>query len=420
MTTTIPSADRLPPVATGFPPVPFDDPCGFVFRPSTEAADPDGCGRPGCDFGKRDHSRRPDGRIVCPGNPHHPDFRPDDDDDGYAALMRKAFIVDEAAAYLERVKAEQAREERPFKTDKKSLMKFIENFVKANPDDRFNEVVEVVAGKMLETGLYQKAGSARKNPEDAAFSRAFDVALEWASKFGVSEDDIIRTSRTSFAELVGLTEGDPDDDGPDGNGASAPSRLLIEPTGGMIGFRFADGGREASGRKGKAGDCVTRAASLLLAVREGLDFGDFGTDEWGSLYDATYKRLAIANRDGKGGSRTARNGIFKQDYEPVFLNDFGFQKVRLGKGTRPTYSEAYRRFGNCIVKTRKHVAAIIGGLLLDLQDDRTYEWEDEYGDIETRQRKAMSIYTLPASDEAVALAVRVRDDVIKAVKQAVS
>ena len=167
----------------------------------------------------------------------------------------------------------------------------------------------------------------------------------------------------------------------------------------VIGYLFADGGRQASGRKGTAGDCVTRAAALLQGFRDGLSMTDFGSSDWAALYDATYRRMATANRDGRGGTRSARNGLYKQDYEPVFLNDFGFVKVSLGRGTRPTYSEAYDRFGPCIVKTRKHVCALIDGKLLDIFDGRFYDWEDEYGDIETRQRKAMSVYALPGWDD---------------------
>ena len=166
----------------------------------------------------------------------------------------------------------------------------------------------------------------------------------------------------------------------------------------FIGYLFTDGGRQASGRRGKTGDCVTRAAALLQGFRDGLSMTDFRSDAWGSLYDRTYKRLAVANRDGYGGNRSARNGIYKADYEPVFVNDFGFVKIRLGKGTRPTYSEAYHRFGPCIVKTRKHVCALIDGKLLDNHDGRTYPWPDDYGDVEIRERKAMSVYALPGWD----------------------
>ena len=165
-----------------------------------------------------------------------------------------------------------------------------------------------------------------------------------------------------------------------------------------IGYRYSDGGRAASGRSGKAADCVVRAATLLQGFRDGLDPADFLTDVWGRLYDATYKRLAIANRDGLGGRRTAREGIYRADYEPVFVNDFGFVKVKLGRGSKPTYSEAYATYGPCIVKTTKHVCALIDGRLYDLSDGRIYDW---FGEL--RERKAQCVYALPTADGTIRL-----------------
>ena len=157
-----------------------------------------------------------------------------------------------------------------------------------------------------------------------------------------------------------------------------------------IGYKYSDGGRAASGRSGKAADCVVRAAALLRGFADGLDPADFLTDVWGRLYDETYKRLAVAHRDGLGGRRTAREGIYRADYEPVFINDFGFVKINLGRGSKPTYSEAYDRFGPCIVKTTKHVCALIDGTLYDLSDGRIYDW---FGEL--RERKAQCVYALP-------------------------
>jgi len=80
--------------------------------------------------------------------------------------------------------------------------------------------------------------------------------------------------------------------------------------------------------------------------------------------------------------------------------DFGFRKVKLPAGPRPTYSEASERYGDCIVRTAKHWAAIRQGVLRDLGDGRTYEskiWgEDMDGSSRTfpvtRERKAASVW----------------------------
>ena len=149
----------------------------------------------------------------------------------------------------------------------------------------------------------------------------------------------------------------------------------------MIGFRYDDGGREAAGFKGRAGDCVTRA----IAIASGAD------------YREVYKAAAKLNAD-RGRPRSARNGIHKQDRNTL-AKMFGLEKVKLPRGPRPTYSEAYERYGNVMVSTTKHVCSIIDGELRDIFDGRVYYWEtgeldEETGQpvVETRHRKAMSVY----------------------------
>ena len=99
--------------------------------------------------------------------------------------------------------------------------------------------------------------------------------------------------------------------------------------------------------------------------------------------------------------RSARSGVYRDAYVEVF-EDFGFEKVKLPAGNRPTYTEAYRRYGNCIVKTTRHVCAIINGKLLDTFDGRTYMWTGKPGLSnhnlaigQTFERKAMSVWTIP-------------------------
>ena len=68
----------------------------------------------------------------------------------------------------------------------------------------------------------------------------------------------------------------------------------------MTKFNFNDGGRQASGRKGTAGDCGVRAMAIALNLP----------------YDVCYKELAQANKDF-GFTKSARNGIYKDVYEYV-------------------------------------------------------------------------------------------------------
>ena len=166
-----------------------------------------------------------------------------------------------------------------------------------------------------------------------------------------------------------------------------------------LGFLLSDGGRAASGRKGTAGDCVTRAASLLLGYRQGLDLTDQTSPAWGEVYDSTYRQLAAANKATvtvpKGGRRSARDGLHRAVYVPVFTGDFGFSKVKLPQGPRPTWRQAHHLYGNCVVSTAKHIAALVEGALCDLWDGRFYDWLDQdTGEVETRERKAMSVFAL--------------------------
>ena len=152
-----------------------------------------------------------------------------------------------------------------------------------------------------------------------------------------------------------------------------------------IGYVFDDGGRKAAGFKGTAGDCVTRAVAILT-----------GTD-----YRQVYNDAAALNLESRG-TRSARNGITHKDRDKL-CRDYGLVRIKIPKGPKPTYSQAYEMVGDCIVKTRRHICAIVDGQLRDTFDGRTYYWptndyyEADFIDendqaYELRERKAMSIY----------------------------
>ena len=97
-----------------------------------------------------------------------------------------------------------------------------------------------------------------------------------------------------------------------------------------------------------------------------------------------------------GKTRSARGGVSRKEYEKVYA-EFGLVKIKLPKGPRPTWSEAHKRYGDCIVSTTRHIAAIVYGDLHDTHDCRAYDWEEDRGShsvIVRRERKAMSVYVL--------------------------
>ena len=159
----------------------------------------------------------------------------------------------------------------------------------------------------------------------------------------------------------------------------------------MIGYVYDDGGRMDSGRRGHTGDCLTRAISIVS----------------GDPYDYVYKCVSeTMNRYGYGKSgnvyytRSKSNNTKKTRRRPgigtvqlKILEEYGFKKMKLDS-VKPTYTEAYEIYGNCIVTTTKHFAAIVDGNLSDTFDGRQYLWKDCFGMDTMMERKAISVFVL--------------------------
>ena len=142
-----------------------------------------------------------------------------------------------------------------------------------------------------------------------------------------------------------------------------------------LGFKWNDGGRAEAGRRGKSNDCVVRA----ICIAADLDYAKV----YAAVNDACLEHC---------GKSLARNGSPKRVTAKA-MKQFGFKRIGFRRGeTIPTYAEAYARFGVCIVKTTRHVAALKDGALQDVFDDRTYTFERGFGTPETRERKARSVW----------------------------
>jgi hypothetical protein len=94
-------------------------------------------------------------------------------------------------------------------------------------------------------------------------------------------------------------------------GAKAGSDSAELPVGrvyeSIMHFQFTDGGREAAGFKGDAGDCVTRAIAIALNL------------PYREVYDGLASRMAAT-----GNARSARNGIPRRVYE-TYLAERGWR-----------------------------------------------------------------------------------------------
>ena len=144
----------------------------------------------------------------------------------------------------------------------------------------------------------------------------------------------------------------------------------------MIGYRYDDGGRFWSGRFRKAeGDCVARALSILTRKR----------------YREVLRHLEDANAT-VGSEPTAERGIVRFVESQVY-EEFGLMRVKFPRGPKPTWTEAYIRYGDCIVATRDHVAAIRGGKVRDTFDSR---WTTK-----RKERKATYAWVIPTEDGSV-------------------
>lgn len=115
-------------------------------------------------------------------------------------------------------------------------------------------------------------------------------------------------------------------------------------------WKLNDGGREAAGFRGDAGDCVTRA----VAIATGRD------------YREVYDELAQLVKDS-GGAKSARNGIPKKLVRQYIVSQ-GFEWVptmKVGQGTTVHLKGDELPGGTIIASVSKHVVAVIDGVLHD-------------------------------------------------------
>jgi hypothetical protein len=127
-------------------------------------------------------------------------------------------------------------------------------------------------------------------------------------------------------------------------------------------FVYNDGGRKAAGFKGKAGDCVTRA----IAIATGLPYLE--------VYDKlngiakVHERTKIRKSKAKERS-SSRTGVYKDTYSR-YLKELGWVKHSTsGFGEKPIrFNGDELPAGRLIVKKRKHLVAVIDGVLNDTWD----------------------------------------------------
>ena len=120
-----------------------------------------------------------------------------------------------------------------------------------------------------------------------------------------------------------------------------------------------DGGRQAAGYKGQAGDCVTRAIAIATS------------QPYQEVYDAL-NGLAVTERTGKRkrGKSSARTGVYRPTLRK-YLMSLGWQwtpTMQIGQGCKVHLTAAELPGGNLIVSVSKHLVAVVDGVIHDTHD----------------------------------------------------
>ena len=131
----------------------------------------------------------------------------------------------------------------------------------------------------------------------------------------------------------------------------------------MTTFIYNDGGREAAGYKGEAGDCVCRAVAIAAQLP----------------YQEVYDRLAEGNatqrrskHDSGKRSRTARNGISTtRKWFKDYMQDLGFvwtPTMQIGGGCQVHLTAEELPLGRLVCNVSRHQVAVIDGVIHDIND----------------------------------------------------
>lgn len=125
-------------------------------------------------------------------------------------------------------------------------------------------------------------------------------------------------------------------------------------------FQFNDGGRAGAGYKGTTGDCVVRA----IAIATDLPYTE--------VYKAInlHCQRATWGRRKKRAKESAREGVLK-DTIREYLTSLGWRwtpTMQIGSGCKVHLRANELPKGRLIVSLSRHLAAVIDGVLHDLDD----------------------------------------------------
>ena len=122
---------------------------------------------------------------------------------------------------------------------------------------------------------------------------------------------------------------------------------------------FNDGGRAKAGYKGTTSDCVVRAIAIVT----------------GKEYQEVYDDINVLGKAERVTKRkrhrsTARMGVYRKTYEK-YLKSLGWKwtpTMLIGQGCKVHVREEELPKGKVIVRVSKHLAAVVDGVLHDVND----------------------------------------------------
>jgi hypothetical protein len=124
-----------------------------------------------------------------------------------------------------------------------------------------------------------------------------------------------------------------------------------------------DGGREAAGFRGSAGDCVARSIAIVAQL------------PYQEVYDRLAHIMATMPKTRKrrsAGKRSASNGVYtKSKLFKDYMKELGFVWTpTMGIGTGCTVHLRQRELpaGRLVVAVSKHYTAVIDGVINDTHD----------------------------------------------------
>ena len=127
-------------------------------------------------------------------------------------------------------------------------------------------------------------------------------------------------------------------------------------------FVYNDGGREAAGFKGSAGDCVCRAVAIAAQLP----------------YQEVYDRLAEGNASQRKSKRTGKqprsacNGIYTtRKWFKDYMLELGFvwtPTMQIGSGCKVHLKADELPSGRLVCNVSRHQVAVIDGVINDTYD----------------------------------------------------